>query len=127
MQPERDDDEQQMMRYLFKKFPVLQTAYELTQKLRLWYNAKNIGRHQNIIEIELYQRCDEVNQPKIPAFKAVKTLIEKHHDDIIYYFKEGQTSAKAQNMNAKIQGFLANNFGIKGRDIFHYRVQGYFA
>lgn len=127
MQPEWDEDEQQMMNYLFKKFPVLQTAYQLTQKLRLWYNAKNIGKHQNIIEIELYQWCDEVNQSKIAAFRAVKTMIEKHHDDIINYFREGQTNAKAENMNSKIQRFMANNFGIKDRDFFLYRVQGYFA
>lgn len=48
-----------------------------------------------------------MNQSKIPAFTAVKTMIEKHHGDIINYFKEGQTNAKAQNMNAKIQRFLA--------------------
>lgn len=54
-------------------------------------------------------------------------MIEKHHDDIINYFKEGQTNAKAENMNSKIQRFLANNFGIKDRDFFLYRVQGYFS
>ena len=72
-------------------------------KLRLWYNAKNIGKHLNNIEIELYQWCDEVNQSKIPAFRSVKKMIERHHDDIINYFKEGQTNAKAENMNSKIQ------------------------
>jgi len=127
MQPEWDEDEQQMMDYLFKIFPVLQTAYQLTQKLRLWYNAKNIGKHLNNIEIELYQWCDEVNQSKIPAFRSVKKMIERHHDDIINYFKEGQTNAKAENMNSKIQRFLAGNFGIKDRDFFLYRVAGYFA
>jgi len=127
MQPEWDEDEQQMMDYLFKIFPVLQTAYQLTQKLRLWYNAKKIGKHLNNIEIELYQWCDEVNQSKIPAFRSVKKMIERHHDDIINYFKEGQTNAKAENMNSKIQRFLAGNFGIKDRDFFLYRVAGYFA
>lgn len=127
MQDDWDDDEQQIMDYLFKRFTVLQTAYQLTQKLRLWYNAKNIGKHPNLIEIELYQWCDAVNQSKLPAFRSVKKMIEKHHDDIINYFKEGQTNAKAENMNSKIQRFLANNFGIKDRDFFLYRVAGYFA
>ena len=54
-------------------------------------------------------------------------LIEKHQDDIVNYFKEGQTNAKAENMNGKIQRFLANNFGIKDRDFFMYRIAGYFA
>lgn len=40
-------------------------------------------------------------------------MIEKHHDDILHYLREGQTNAKAENMIGKIQRFLANNFGIK--------------
>lgn len=127
MQPDWQDDEKEMMRHLFTSYPVLQTAYELTQKLRVWYNGKNIGKHINIVERELYTWCDEVNQSKIAAFRAVRKMIEKHQDDIINYFKEGQTNAKAENMNGKIQRFLANNFGIKDRDFFFCRVAGYFS
>ncbi|MFT4062453.1 MAG: transposase [Edaphocola sp.] len=116
-----------MMDYLFQMFPILQTAYRLTQKLGVWYDAKNIGKHINTIKIELCQWCDEVNQSKIPAFGAVKRMTEKHHDDIINYFKEGQTNANAENMNGKTQRFLASNFGIKDRGFFMYRVAGYFS
>lgn len=127
MQPEWEEDETEMMGYLFKRFPVLETAYELTQKLRLWYNGRNIGKNINILERELYNWCDEVNQSKIAAFRGVRKMIEKHQDDIINYFKEGLTNAKAENMNGKIQRFFANNFGIKDRDFFLYRVAGYFS
>ncbi len=127
MQPDWEEDEKEIMEHLFSSYPVLQTAYELTQKLRIWYNGKNIGKHINILERELYNWCDEVNQSKIAAFRAVRKMIEKHQDDIINYFKEGQTNAKAENMNGKIQRFLANNFGIKDRDFFLYRIAGYFS
>jgi transposase len=127
MQPEWEEDEKEMMEYLFGNYPVLKTAYELTQTLRLWYNGRNIGKNINTLERELYNWCDEVNGSKIPAFRAVRKMIEKHQDDIINYFKEGQTNAKAENMNGKIQRFLANNFGIKDRDFFLYRVAGYFS
>ena len=36
-------------------------------------------------------------------------MIEKHQDDIANYFKEGQTNAKTENMNSKIQRFFASN------------------
>lgn len=127
MQPDWEEDEKETMAHLFNQYPVLQTAYELTQKLRLWYNGRNIGKSVDRLEQELYNWCDEVNQTKIPAFRAVRKMIEKHQDDIINYFKEGQTNAKAENMNGKIQRFLANNYGIKDRDFFLYRVAGYFA
>lgn len=127
MQPDWEDDEQEMMGHLFKNYPVLQTAYELTQKLRVWYNGRNIGRHVDALERELYNWCDDVNFSKIAAFRGVRKMIEKHQDDILNYFKEGQTNAKAENMNSKIQRFLANNFGIKDRDFFLYRVAGYFS
>ena len=122
-----EEDETEIMSKLFTKYPILQTAYELTRKLRLWYNGRNIGKHINILEKELYNWCDEVNQSKIPAFRAVRKMIENHQDGIINYFKKEQTNAKAENMNGKIQRFLANNFGIKDRDFFLYRVAGYFS
>ena len=127
MQTDWEDDEKEIMDHLFNSFPVLQTAYLLTQKLRLWYNGRNIGKNLNALENELNNWCDEVNQAKIAAFKAVRKMIEKHQDDILNYFREGQTNAKAENMNGKIQRFLANNFGIKDRDFFLYRVAGYFS
>ena len=127
MQPEWDEDEIEIMNHLFSTFPVLQTAYELTQKLRLWYNSKNVGKHIILIEKELFDWYDEVDQSKITALRGVRKMIEKHQDDIINYFKEGQTNAKAENMNSKIQRFLFNNFGIKDRDFFFFRLAGYFS
>jgi transposase len=127
MQSEWDEDEIEIMNHLFSTFPVLQTAYELTQKLRLWYKSKNIGRHIISIEKELFDWFDEVDQSKIAALRGVRKMIEKHQDDIINYFKEGQTNAKAENMNSKIQRFLFNNFGIKDRDFFFFRLAGYFS
>ena len=79
------------------------------------------------MEQQLYNWCDEVNQTNIAPLNAIKKMMEKHHDDIINYFKEGQTNAKAENMNGKIQRFLANNFGIKDRDFFMFRIAGYFS
>ncbi len=127
MEIDWEDDEKEMMEELFERYPVLKTAYDLTQKLRLWYNSSNVGKNIDSIEKALYNWCDEVTQSKIAPLKAVRKMIEKHQDDIINYFREGQTNAKAENMNGKIQRFLANNFGIKERDFFLYRLAGYFS
>lgn len=127
MQLDWDEDEIEIMNHLFSIFPVLKSAYELTQKLRLWYNGKNIGKNIISIERELFDWYYEVEQSKITALCGVSKMIEKHQNDIINYFKEGQTNAKAENMNSKIQRFLLNNYGIKDRDFFFYRLAGYFS
>lgn len=127
MESDWDEDEQAMMSYLFSKHESLKQAYYLTAKLRLWYDKKNVGSNIEIRERELYNWCDEVNISKLTAFRAVRKMIEKHQDDILNYFKEGKTNAKAENMNSKIQRFLANNFGIRDRDFFMFRVAGYFS
>ncbi len=127
MESEWEDDEREIAEALFKIYPVLETAYQLTQKLRTWYNGRNIGKNLHTLERELYNWCNEVNQSKIAEFRAVQRMIEKHQDDILNYFKEGQTNAKAENMNGKIQRFLPNNYGIRDRDFCMYRLAGYFA
>lgn len=127
MKSDWDADEKTMMEYLMNKYQPLKHAYDLTQGLRSWYHKKNVGRDMDFIERDLDNWCDDVLQSKIPAFRAVSKMIEKHRPDIINYFKKGRTNAKAENMNGKIQRFLANNFGIRDRDFFFYRLAGYFS
>ena len=40
MQYDWEDDEQQIMNILFEKYPILKIAYNLVQKLRIWYDKK---------------------------------------------------------------------------------------
>ncbi|MBK7099208.1 MAG: transposase [Sphingobacteriales bacterium] len=40
MQDEWEEDELKIMQQLFYRFPILETAYRITQKLRLWYQGK---------------------------------------------------------------------------------------
>ena len=38
----------------------------------------------------------------------------------------GQTNAKAERLNGKIQRFISNNYGIKDKDFALYRIKKYF-
>lgn len=124
---EWDEEDRVRMDYLFRQYPLLQEAYSLTQKLREWYDKKHVGSDLDLRERDLYDWCDDAVQSRIPEFRAVRKMMERHHDNIINYFKEGQTNAKAENMNGKIQRFLTNNFGIRDRDFFLFRLAGYFS
>jgi transposase len=63
----------------------------------------------------------------IKEFIQVARMIENHQMEIIRYFENGLTNAKAGNLNGKIQRFIANNFGIRNRDFFLYRIPVYFS
>ncbi|MDR2775335.1 MAG: transposase [Tannerella sp.] len=39
-----------------------------------------------------------------------------------YVKKNGLTNAKVENLNAKIQRFIANNFGLRNMYFFLYRM-----
>lgn len=120
-------EDKSIMGYLFDRYPILGKAYALTEKIRNWYDKKNIRKDMDFVERDLYDWFDDVIASKIPAFRAVRRMMEKHYDDIINYFREGHTNAKAENMNGKIQRFMANNFGIRDRSFFFFRLVGYFS
>ena len=122
-----EPEEKEIMLYLFDRYPTLAKAYYLTEKIRSWYDKKNIGKDLDFVERDLYDWFDDVVASKLTAFRAVRRMMEKHFDDIINYFREGHTNAKAENMNGKIQRFMANNFGIRDRSFFFFRLVGYFS
>lgn len=54
-------------------------------------------------------------------------LIGSHEQTIINYFNTGKTKAKAENMNSKIQRFIASNYGVRDKDFFFYLLARYFS
>ena len=64
---------------------------------------------------------------QIKEFESLIKMIQKHGTQIIHFFRQGPTNAKAENPNRKMQRFVSNNYGIKDRDFFLYRTANYFA
>jgi transposase len=127
MEYELDEEQKQLLKFVFNKYSVLQTAYDLVQTIRMWYHKNNIGKPLKKLSAELYEWIQRVRDSNIKAFKFVIKMFYNHWDDILRYFEKGLTNAKAENLNGKIQRFFANNYGIRDRDFFLYRVQIYFA
>ncbi|MGK0315971.1 MAG: transposase, partial [Saprospiraceae bacterium] len=57
----------------------------------------------------------------------IRKMLIKHQENIIFFFSDGLTNRKAENLNGKIQRFVANNYGLRNHDFFYYRLQVYFA
>jgi transposase len=122
-----DQEDKSILETVFRKYPDLSKAYNLVQEIRNWYDKRNIGTAALKIENQLDQWIMKANQTKIKAFKFIVKMFEKHRDDILRYFQKGLTNAKAENLNAKIQRFILNNYGTRDKDFFFYRTQIYFA
>jgi hypothetical protein len=116
-----------LLDFTLDKFPLLKTAYHLCQQLRLWYQKSNIGKNTGILPAELRRWKEKVKQVNIKEFLQVARMIENHQTEIIRYFENGLTNAKAENLNGKIQRFIANNLGFRNRDFFLYRMKVYFS
>ncbi|MFN8337770.1 MAG: transposase [Saprospiraceae bacterium] len=123
----QSQEQKEYLEKLYQKFPTLKQAVELTEEIRSWYDNKNIGQQQLQLEKLLDRWLVKIEQSKLSTFKFVIKLFEKHHDQIIGYFKHGHTSAKGENLNGRIQRFLLNSYGTRDRDFFFYRVQVYFS
>jgi transposase len=54
-------------------------------------------------------------------------MIRKHEYEILNYFISGQTNARAENLNRKINRFISNNYGMKDKDFALYRAAIYFS
>jgi transposase len=117
----------ELSKQLFEKYPELEKAYRLSEKFKKWYGQSNPPRYRITIEKELFEWYDEVETSKISEFNSVVKMIVNHEEEIINYFKNLHTNAKAENMNAKIQRFITNNYGIRDIDFTLYRIAKYFA
>jgi len=126
-QSDWNDYQKEIMKTVFFKFNELKIAYNLTEKFKQWFDKSNCKKHRLTLEKELFKWYDEVENSKIIEFKSVIRLIEKHENRILNYFSNAITNAKAENMNAKIQRFIINNYGIRDKDFALYRIANYFS
>ncbi len=116
-----------MMEMLFKKQPQLQIAYQLAQDFKQWYDKSNAGKSSIALKRELYLWYEKVEKSKLRCFEPCVKMIEKHEEEIINYFQNAQTNAKAERINGKIERFISNNYGVRNLDFTMYRIKGYFA
>jgi transposase len=121
------ETQKELSQQLFAHYPELETAYQLSERFKRWYSPANKAKWRLRIERELFDWYDQVEQSNLNEFKSVVKMIEKHEEEIINYFINTQTNAKAENMNGKIQRFITNNYGIRDIDFTLYRIAQYFS
>jgi transposase len=115
------------MKKLFANHEELKIAYILSQKFKSWYDKENCKMKRTQIIEHLNSWYDDIKKSKIKEFIAPSKMIRKHENEIVNFFISGQTNAKAERLNGKINRFIAANYGIRDKDFVLFRINGYFS
>ena len=104
---------------LFKEFPELHHAYNLSMSFRSWYESKTNKQQAKENLQQWYKKVDEEN---IEPFLVVAQSIKAYEDTILNYFNHRSTNASAESFNAKLKGFRALVRGVRDIKFFLFRV-----
>lgn len=111
---------------LFKNYPEIEKAYKLCCQFRDWFSKKNIGQHFLQLDKQLHQWYENVEISEIDELLYFKSMVESNEEIICNYFINGETNAKAEAINSKIQKFISSNKGTRDRNFFFFRLSIYY-
>ena len=110
---------------VFTNHKELKTTYQISQDFKQWYHISNRVKTTAKITQELHQWYLQAAARE--EFKSVVKMLRKHETQVVNFFRQGMTNAKAERLNGKIQRFMTNNYGLRDKDFFLYRTAGYFS
>lgn len=126
------DNQKVRAEILFKEYPELENAYNLSMMFRSVYennfnieNAKKgLDRWYKKIEDKLNDEVREggLGQKDIESFMAASETIRVHEETILNYFINRSTNASAESFNAKLKGFRAIVRGVRDKKFHLFRI-----
>ena len=108
---------------LFRLYPRLEQAYELSQQLGYIYQGKDKG----VAFTKLARWYDKVEKAGFKSFNTVSRTIQQHYLTILNYFERRSTNASAESFNAKIKAFRRQFRGVRKVSFFIYRLAKIYA
>ena len=112
---------------LFKHYPEIEKSYKLSCKFRTWYRKENVGKDKETLKNSLKTWYLEVEAEEVMEMENFKSLVERNESMILNYFVKGETNAKAEGINSKIQRFITINQGTRDREFFYFRLAKFFS
>lgn len=114
------ESQQQRATILFRAFPQLQKAYELSMLFRSFYEGKTRTEGQE--RLRMWYAAVERNKTDFPSFLTAAHSIHAHEGTILNYFYNRSTNASAESFNAKIKTFRGLVRGVTDKKFFLYRI-----
>lgn len=119
-----NDSQLSRSKILFEKYPDIEKAYQLSQKLSFIYENNTV---KNIARTKLAHWYKDVEESGFKAFNTAAKSIYYHYDNILNYFNNKSTNASAESFNAKIKRFRAEFRGVRDLQFFLFRLTKIFA
>ena len=108
---------------LFRKYPILETAYHEVLAFRNIYEEKD----KNRARLKLENWIKKVHETQMNFFYTVANTVENNFENILNFFNKRNTNANAESFNAKIKLFRANQRGVRDTKFFLFRLSKLFA
>jgi transposase len=109
---------------LFKEYPALEEAYQVSMELTQIYNttkSKGVGLTR------LAHWYNKVERLNMKFFKSVIVTMQNNYNTIANYFIRRATNASAESFNAKIKAFRSQFRGVQDIPFFIFRLEKLFA
>jgi transposase len=114
------ESQHQRANILFKEYPELLEAYNLSMYFRNCYEYKN-----NKFKFEEW--IEKVEQTNLKEMKVAAHTIKQHLGGIINYFENRSTNAAIESFHSKLKLFIQRIRGIVDKSYFFFRIIQYFA
>lgn len=113
------EQQQKRSKILFREFPDLKSAYELSMMFRNCYeNSHSIQEGEDNFN-KWFQKVGEKN---IDSFTVAAESIRLHKKTILNYFINRSTNASAESFNAKLKNFRTVVRGVRDKKFHLFRV-----
>lgn len=109
---------------LFNRYPDIQKAYHLSQKLS-WIYSNTTNKTYALTRLAKWHEA--VAQSGFKTFNTISRTIELNYKKILNYFDNRSTNASAESFNAKIKGFRTQYRGVVDINFFLFRLTKLFA
>jgi len=108
---------------LFREYPILKQAYEISLQFRSLYNCQD----KNTAKVKMQQWIEDTEKSTIEEYNTAANSIKINLENIINFFHNRSTNANAESFNAKLKGFRAIQRGVRDISFFLFRLEKLFA
>jgi len=115
---------------LFKEFPVLEEAYNLSMQFRSFYEyskTREDGKERLNAWYEKVRQKTKKKDSPFNSFAVAMKSIQFHEGRILNYCTNRATNASAESFNAKIKGFRSLLRGVTDKKFFLFRLSKIYA
>lgn len=113
------DGQKKRAQILFRHYPRLKTAYDLSMKLTDIYNERITAP---VARLKLARWFNELELFDPVKFRTVIDTFKVHNDTIVNFFNDRLTNASAESFNAKIKDLRRQFRGINDTAFFIFRL-----